>query len=183
MGRQTWVETLITSEIDGPLLGPVIGAASCLPSAARVAIPSNFFDVGMVLRIQATGTIASVPTFAAGTGGYSVLLGGNTVFDGLAVPLVIGASNRAFLLDILLTCRTIGPQASFLGQGTWSSSDLTPGVLSGNGAYTAILPWNSPPTVGGTFDSTFAQQLDLFYTKSVATGSMTVSQYTVQAID
>jgi hypothetical protein len=40
-----------------------------------------------------------------------------------------------------------------------------------------MLPWNSAPAVGNNFDSTASQQVDIFFTQTVATGSLTVHQY------
>jgi hypothetical protein len=183
VSRQRWVETLIAAEISGPTIS-TIGSASCLPAAAKLGIPNNFFDVGTALRILASGTIGSpgIPS-PAGTAGFLVTLGGNTVFDSLAVPLQLNSTNREWNLDILLTCRTIGALANFLGQGIWLSSDMILNPLSSAGQYIAPLPWNSPPTVGGTFDSTLAQQLDLVHVRTAANGSLSLAQYTVQAIN
>jgi hypothetical protein len=183
VSRQSWVETLIAAEIVGPTIS-VIGASSCLPPAARVAIPSNFFDIGMSLRILASGVISSPALPApAGTAQFLVTLGGNTVFDSLAIPLVLGATNRNWNLDILLTCRAIGPAAILIGQGTWLTADIVAAPLATQGQYIALLPWNSPPTTGGTFDSTFAAQLDLVYVRTATNGGMTLEQYSVQAIN
>jgi hypothetical protein len=183
VGRQTWVETLIAAEIGGPSVG-TLGTSSCLPPAARVAIPSNFFDVGMALRIQATGQVTTAAFGSGGTGEFFVTLGGNTVFDSLPIAFGtnLGGPGRNFLLDILLTCRTIGP-ASFMGQGTWINS-VGPGSNGpALGQTIDLLPWNSPPAVGGTFDSTFAAQLDLLFAKTVGTGTLLINEYTVQAIN
>jgi hypothetical protein len=40
-----------------------------------------------------------------------------------------------------------------------------------------MLPWNAAPAVGGNFDATVSNLLDLFFTQTVATGSITLHQF------
>src|SRR5258706_270409 len=102
--------------------------------------------------------------------------------DPLAILLdsVAAHVNVGWLLDLLITCRSIGAGAACLlvGQGTWTSEDIlgTPAAAP-KGSLSAVLPWNTAPTAGNGFDSTIANTLDLFFTQTVATGSMTVFQY------
>jgi hypothetical protein len=86
-------------------------------------------------------------------------------------------------LDLLLTLRAVGASANFMGQGTWTSEDIL-GVpaTAPKGVLSAILPWNSAPAVGGNFSSKTAQQLDLFFTQTAATGSLTVHQYMAELV-
>jgi hypothetical protein len=48
---------------------------------------------------------------------------------------------------------------------------------------TALLPWNAAPAVGATFDSTTSQVVDFFFTQTVATGSMTLHQYSLISLN
>lgn len=182
MSVQSWVQCLTTSQIDGPPI-TAIGAATCLPAACRPTIPNNTFYIGCSLRIQATGRISSVIT-TPGTARFDIRLGGNIVFDSQAILLdtVAAHTNVGWILDIIMTCRAIGngTAANFFGQGRWQCEDIlgTPATAP-KGTLAAMLPWNTAPAVGGGFDSTAANQLDMFFTQTVATGSMTVHQFKV----
>jgi hypothetical protein len=186
MSLQTWQETLISAISDGTAV-TAASATSCIPAAAKITLPNNYFQVGKVLRVAASGRISSVIT-TPGTARYDVRLGGTVVFDGLAVLLdsVAAHTNVGWYLEILLTCRTIGSgtSATLIGQGKWTSEDILGVPASApKGVLTAMLPWNSAPAVGGGFDSTAALTLDLFFTQTVATGSMTVHQYIVESLN
>jgi len=184
MSLQSWQETLITSQVDGAAL-TAAAAATCIPAAAKYTFPPNSFAIGKQYRVKASGRISSVIT-TPGTARYDLRLGGTVIFDSLAILLdtAVAATTVGWLLDILLTCRAIGATANFMGQGLWTSYNIlgTPATPP-KGALSAILPWNSAPAVGGNVDSTTSLQLDMFFTQTVATGSMTVHQYSVQALN
>jgi len=184
MSLQTWQETLISAQVDG---GAVTAAAatSLLPGAAKYTIPANFFEIGKALRLTAAGKISSVVT-TPGTARFDVRLGGTVVFDGLAALLdsVAAHTNVGWWLEILLTCRAIGASANLMGHGKWTSEDLLGVPASApKGVLTAMLPWNSAPAVGSNFDSTTSQQLDLYFTQTVATGSVTLQQFALEALN
>jgi hypothetical protein len=177
-------KTLISAQVDGTAL-TAAAAASCIPAAAKYTIPANTFDtIGKQLLIKATGRISSVIT-TPGTARFDVRLGGTVVFDGLAILLdsVAAHTNVGWVLEILLTLRAVGGSANFMGQGTWTCEDIL-GVpaTAPKGVLTAILPWNSAPAVGSNVDTTTALQLDLQFTQTVATGSLTLHQYMAELI-
>jgi len=183
MSLNKWQETLVNSQVDGSAL-TAAAATSAIPAAAKFTLPTNYFDtIGKKLRIRATGRISSLIT-TPGTARFDVRFGATVVFDGLAVLLdtVAGHTNVGWILDIELTCRAIGATGNLMGQGLWTCEDIL-GVpaTAPKGVLSAILPWNSAPAVGNNFDTTATQQIDLFFTQTVATGSMTVHQYEVIA--
>jgi hypothetical protein len=185
MSRQIWVETLITSEIDGPTL-TAAAAATMLPAAAKFTFPPNFFDIGRSIRITASGRVSTVIT-TPGTLRFDVRLGaGVVVFDSLAIlPDATAAYvTVGWYLDILMTCRAIGTTGNFFGQGKFCCTDIAGQVATPpKGAHTAILPWNSPPAVGGNVDTTISNQLDMFFTQTVATGSLTCHQFALESMN
>lgn len=187
MSLQTWQETLISAQVDGTAL-TAAAAASCLPAAAKFTLPANFFStIGKQLLIKASGRISSVIT-TPGTARFDVRFGANVVFDGLAVLLdsVAAHTNVGWYLEILLTCRALGAttSANLMGQGLWTCEDIL-GVpaTAPKGVLSAMLPWNSAPAVGAGFDSTVSNVVDLFFTQTVATGSMTLHQYSLIALN
>jgi hypothetical protein len=186
MSQQSWVETIVTAQSDGTAV-TAASATSCIPAAAKITFPPNYFYIGRALRIKAAGKISSVIT-TPGTARYDVRIGGTVVFDGLAVLLdsVAAHTNVGWWLEILLTCRAIGSGSSttFMGHGTWTSENIL-GVpaTAPKGVLTAMLPWNSAPAVGTGIDNTTSNTLDLFFTQTVATGSMTLQQYSVESMN
>lgn len=181
MSMQSWYKTLITAQGAGSAL-TAASAASALPAAAKFTLDPNHFQyVGQQLIIKASGKISSVIT-TPGTARFDVRFGGTVVWDGLAILLdtVAGHTNVHWILDLTLTCRAIGTSANLMGIGEWKSEDIL-GVpaTAPKGSLTAMLPWNTAPAVGTNFDSTVAMQVDLFFTQTAATGSMTLEQYSL----
>lgn len=180
MPNQSWSETLITAIGDGPVL-TTAAAASCLPPAAIYTMPAGFLQVRSALRIKASGRISSLIT-TPGTARFDVRMGGTVVFDSQAILLdtVAAHVNVGWVLDLLLTCRTVGngTVATLFGQGTWTCEDIL-GVpaTAPKGVLSAILPWNAAPAAGPGFNSMISNTVDLFFTQTVATGSMTLHQY------
>jgi len=121
-----------------------------------------------------------------GTARFDVGLGGVVAFDSLAIPLnIVAKTNVGWWLEILLTCRTIGQStsATLMGQGFWTSEASIGAPAAAAGAPGSfILPYAVAPAVGTGFDSTSALALDLFFTQTVATGSMTLHQYLLEEI-
>lgn len=186
MSTQTWMETLVTAQVDGTAL-TAAAAASCIPAVAKITLPNNFWYIGRQLLIKASGRISSVIT-TPGTARFDVRIGGVVAFDSLAILLdtVAAHTNVGWMLEILLTCRTIGITAgtTLAGQGLWTCEDIL-GVpaTAPKGVLAAMLPWNSAPAPGTGFDNTLANSLDLFFTQTVATGSLTLHQYSVISVN
>jgi hypothetical protein len=184
MPSQTWGEVLISSQIDGSAL-TAAATASMLPSAAEYVLPANFFkNIGQQLLIKASGRISCAVT-TPGTARYQVMFGATSVFDTTAMNLnIVAKSNVNWYLELLLTARAIGTSANLIGQGYWMSEAVIASPLptvGGSGVFT--LPYNTAAAVGSNFDSTATQQVDVHFTQTVATGSMTCHQYSLVAIN
>lgn len=188
MGTTRWIEPLVTAQSDGATI-TAAAATSCIPTHAKYTLPAQFFDApGKQLEIIASGKISCAVT-TPGTARFDVRFtsaGGGTivVFDGLVVPLsVAGRTNVAWYLHILLTCRAVGgsTSANLIGWGGLTSQATigSPGDTVA-AAGTFALPYNTAPAVGNGFDSTAAQLVDLFFTQTVATGSLTLNQYSLR---
>lgn len=186
MSTQGWNEILHVSIVDGAAV-TALGPTSIIPTASVITLPPGFWVIGKAVRIKATGRISSLIT-TPGTARFDIRLGGTVVFDGLAVLLdtVAAHTNVGWSLEIILTCRAQGNStvANLMGQGTWICEDIL-GVpaTAPKGVLTAILPWNSAPAPGAGFNSTIAQTLDLQFTQTASTGSITVHQYVVEALN
>jgi hypothetical protein len=186
MSYQSWQETLAVGLTDGPTL-VAAAAASCIPTAAKITLPTNFFQIGRVLNIKASGRISSVIT-TPGTARFDVRVGGIVVADSQAILLdtVAAHTNVGWFLELFLTCRSVGngTNGTLFMQGKWACEDLlgTP-ASAPKGVLQALLPWNAAPAVGTGFDTTAANTLDMFFTQTVATGSMTLHQYRVESLN
>jgi hypothetical protein len=187
MSKQSWQEALISTQTDGPTL-TAAAAASCIPAEAKIVLPVSW-SIGKALRISASGRISSVIT-TPGTARFDVRLGtGIVVWDSLAMLLdtVAAHTNVPWRLQIDLVCTAIGssPNALLEGSGEFICEDLlgTPATAP-KGSLTALLPWNTAPgTTGAGFDSTLQNFFDMFFTQTVATGSMTMHRLLVESLN
>jgi len=181
MSSNSWGQTLITAQTAGSAL-TAAAAASCLPPAARFTFPANYLKVGDRFWIRAAGIISCVVT-TPGTARFDIRVGSAVVFDSQAMNLNTTAqTNVPWFLDVELTCRSIGnsTNATFIGQGTWGSPAVvgSPAVTAG-GSGEFYLPVSGGVVVGSGFDSTVSNVFDMFFTQTVATGSMTLQQYSL----
>lgn len=179
MSNQSFCETLITAQSDGAAV-TAAAATTLLPAHALFTLPPNFWQrLGQKIQIKATGRISSLIT-TPGTARFDVRFGATVVFDGLAILLdtVAGHTNVHWELDIELSCRAVGATANLMGFGKWTSEDIL-GVpaTAPKGCLVATLPWNTAPVVGANFNSGVSQQVDLFFTQTAATGSITLHTY------
>ena len=175
--NQAWVVPYASCG-QGPSL-TAAAAASMLGAGAKIATANGYWQVGKRWRIEASGIISSVIT-TPGTARFDLRMGSNVVFDSLAIALdsVAAHVNVGWRLSIDLRCETIGSgtTATLRGQGTWTCEDILGVPASApKGVLSAILPWNTGTTIGGGFDSTAANTVDMFFTQTVATGSMTLN--------
>lgn len=191
MSNQTWVQTLISSQVDSTALTNSTSPTSILPPAARFTVPANYFAVGQVLRLRATGRVS---TFTASPGNitFTFQLGPTSnisVFSSGATALNVTAqTNATWWLDMQLTCRAIGAStsANFIGSANWMTraSLNAPVVGTTTGVGNVMLP-DTAPAVGTGFDSTVANIADLFVTFSVANAANSIQthQYTLESMN
>lgn len=186
MGLQSWMQPLVVSTVDGPTL-TAAAAATCIPPNSVITLPNNYFYIGKQLLVKASGRISSVIT-TPGTARFDVRVGAVIAFDSQAILLdsVAGHTTVGWTMEILLTCRAVGngTATNLMGQGTWTCEDIL-GVpaTAPKGVLVAMLPWNTTPAVGTGFNNVAANTLDMFFTQTAATGSMTVHQYGVYEIN
>ena len=115
-----------------------------------------------------------------GTARFDVRFGSAVVFDSGALNLnIVAKTNVPWWLDIELTVRSIGAStsATILGQGTFTSEAVIASPLPSVGGNGVLNIPVSGVAVGTGFDSTASNFIDLFFTQTVATGSLTLQQY------
>jgi hypothetical protein len=188
MSLQTWQETIVSAVTDGPTL-VAAARASCIPTANRITLPNNFFYPGRILKVMLGGRISCVVT-TPGTARFDVCLGaaGTTiVFDSLALNLnIVAKVTVPFYVEIKLICRVAGATTltTFFPMNSYFTSEAVVGsplpTVGGNGSLQIPV---GTPAVGAGMDNNAASILDVFFTQTVATGSMTVHTYQVDVLN
>jgi hypothetical protein len=188
MSLQTFQETIIASVTDGPVL-TAAARASCIPTANRITLPSSFFYVGRIIKFMLSGRISCVVT-TPGTARFDITMGaaGTTiVFDTLALNLnIVAKTTVPWYFEAKLVCRAVGATTltTFFPMGSYFTSEAVVGsplpTVGGNGSLLAPV---GTPAVGAGMDNNAASILDVFFTQTVATGSMTVHNYQVDVLN
>jgi hypothetical protein len=180
-------ETIVMSATDGPTL-TAAARASCIPTANRIVLPNNFFYIGRAIRITMSGRISCAVT-TPGTARFDICMGsaGTTVvFDTLALNLnIVAKTTVPWSLEVLLVCRAVGTGTSttFFPRGQFVSEAVIGSALPAVGGNGSLLVPVAAPAVGAGMDNTAASALDVFFTQTVATGSMTVHNYQVDVLN
>ncbi len=183
---ETFPRILVNSYGDGTTL-TAAAAATAIPAKDVITLPANYWYIGKMWRLTATGRISSVIT-TPGTARFDLRIGAVVAWDSLAILLdtVAGHTTMPWYLQVLLTCRAVGASTStnLMGQGSWACEDIlgTP-ASSPKGGIVAMLPWNTAPVVGTGFSNVTTNTVDFFFTQTVATGSMTVHQYMIEELN
>ena len=177
-------ETFIESQGDGPVL-TAAAAATCLPAQAKRILESGTLRyIGQQMRVYASGRISCAVT-TPGTARFDVRLGGTVVFDTLAMNLnIVAKTSVHWVLDVLLTVRSVGSAGNLMGQGTWTSEAVIGSAVptvGSSGVFT--VPYATAPAVGGNIDMNAANVFDMFFTQTAVTGSMTLHQLNVSLLN
>ena len=187
MSIQSWQETIVVGTTDGPTL-TAAARASCIPVASRIVLPNSYFYVGKILKVMMHGRISCAVT-TPGTARFDICLGaaGTTiVFDTGAINLnVVAKTTVPWYLEVKLVCRAVGnaTATNFSGWGQFQSEALVGAPLPSVGGNTGLIVPVGVPAVGAGFDNTAASALDVFFTQTVATGSLTVHNFQVDALN
>jgi hypothetical protein len=174
---------LVIGSTDGPTL-TAAAAASCIPVASRIILPTNFWTVGKHLMVKLSGRISNVVT-TPGTARFDFRTGPSgtiVAWDSGALNLnTVAKTNVPFLLELRLTCRAVGTGTgtTLFGLGLFQSESVIGSPANTAGGNGSLLCPVGAPAVGAGFDNTAANAIDMFFTQTVATGSMTVHQYEV----
>ena len=169
---------LLISTTDGPTL-TAAAAASCMPVANRLILPNNYWTIGKQWKVKVQGRISCAVT-TPGTARFDLRTGPSgtiVAFDTGALNLnIVAKTTVPFDLDIDLTCRAVGngTTTSLFGIGKFTSEAVIGSPLPAVGGNGVLMVPVGTPAAGAGFDNTAANAVDLFFTQTVATGSMTV---------
>ena len=186
MSIQGWEETLVSAQVAGPTISTFTAATTLLPTQAIYTLPANYFSIGKTLRMRAAGQISS---FTSGTFTFNASLGSLaspiSVWTPGAITTVVSLTNQTWVLEIELTCRSVGSgtAATIIGIGKITSPILTGGTSAAQ-AMTWLLP-STAPAVGSGFDSTITNVVNLFIACSVsnAANAITLMQYALESLN
>lgn len=187
MGSQFFVDTLVAMQADGAAHGNSVAAASILHASGLRTLEENYYFVGKHLRFRAAGRISNIVT-TPGTIQFFLRHGATNVWASGAIALnVVAKTNVSWILDLDVTCRSIGPgaAATLMGIGELTTESIVGSPLpAAGGAGSLVLP-TSAPAVGAGFDSTAAQAVNLFAQWSIANAgnTLTAHQFTVEALN
>lgn len=174
---------LVIASTDGPTL-TAAAAASCIPVASRLILPNNYWTIGKQLRVKMSGRISCAVT-TPGTARFDLRTGPSgtiVAFDTGALNLnIVAKTTVPWQLDIDLTCRAVGTGTAtqLFGIGRFTSEAVVGAPLPSAGGNGVLMVPVGAPGVGTGFDNTAANAVDMFFTQTVATGSMTVHQYEI----
>lgn len=183
MAQQNWISPLVISSVDGPTL-TAAAAASCIPTPARIILPNNFWYLGKKIRVGFSGRISCAVT-TPGTARFDFRTGPSgtiIAYDSGALNLnVVAKTTVPFLFELDLTCKAVGISTStqLAGLGRFVSEAVVGAPLPSVGGNGVLLCPVGTPTLGTGFDNTLANAIDIFFTQTVATGSLTVHTYEV----
>ena len=174
---------LVIGSTDGPTL-TAAAAATCIPVASRLILPNNYWTIGKQWRVKLMGRISCLIT-TPGTARFDFRTGPSgtiIAFDSGALNLnIIAKISVPWMLDIDITCRSVGTGAgtTLFGNGRFVSEAVVGAPLPSAGGNGVLLCPVGIPAVGTGFDNTAANAVDIFFTQTVATGSLTVHQYEI----
>lgn len=173
-------QTLITTQGDGTAI-TAAAAASCLPGLAKYLYPANYLKLGDVLRASWAGRISCVVT-TPGTARFDIRFGSVVAWDSGALNLNTTAkTNVPFTLDVELYVRAVGASTSttLFGIGKFQSEAVVGSAANTAGGNGSLLCPVGAPAVGTGFDCTTSNIIDSFFTQTVATGSMTLHNFSL----
>lgn len=168
--------TAVASQVDGAALASSTSATSLLPSSAKFTLPANFLSIGTKFRVRAAGRVSTVVT-TPGTLTLDVRFGSVIIATSPAFALnIVAKTNVSWILEWDMTCRAIGgsTSANFMHIGKWTSEAVIGSPVPGTGGSGVLLIPASAPAVGTGFDSTAAQQIDLFGTWSISNAANSI---------
>ncbi len=176
-------ENIVSGATDGPTL-TAAARASCIPTANRIVLPNNFFYIGRRIKFTMAGRISCAVT-TPGTARFDICMGaaGTTiVFDTGALNLnIVAKTTVPWTFEAELTCRAVGASTSttFFPTAYFASEAVIASPLPSVGGNGWLNVPVGTPAVGAGMDNTAASAVDVFFTQTVATGSLTVHNFSI----
>lgn len=188
MSRGYW-ETLFTLPAPGTALTAAARASmtqGTSATSARFTLPPNKLNtLGDMIKLEASGIISCVIT-TPGTARFDLAVATVAKLDTGAMPLnIVARTNVPWKLEMIGTLTTIGTASVLTWAGYWLSEAMINTALqaTGPGPGGTMVPYSGTATgastASGTFDATVSNALDLYFTQTVSSGSVTLQQYMI----
>jgi len=162
--RQTADKTITNTTVETTLFGTGVGS---------LVIPANTFVAGSTIRLRMQGVISS-PKDSAEEVTFKVYLG-NTVLTQMTGNLFQGMEAAALIIDLLITCRSIGSNGTVMPAGAVIIEIRSVG-------YQSLIRLNSsnPISINTTIDNTL--NLTFKWTAAKVANSITTNVSLVESM-
>lgn len=173
-------QVLISTQGNGTAI-TAASATSCLPGLTKYLFPANYLKIGDILRAYWAGRISCVVT-TPGTARFDLRMGSTVIWDSGALNLNTTAkTNVPFLLELELYIRSVdaGTGTTALGIGRFQSEAVVGSAANTAGGNGSLLCPVGAPAVGSGWDCTTSNIIDSYFTQTVATGSMTLHNFSL----
>jgi hypothetical protein len=188
MSRQTFQETIAYQKEAGTLFNTYTTAKTVIPQTSLVKLPTNYLDLGRVLRTRVWGALSNIVT-TPGTVTFQIMLGSIVVWT--SGPIQLNATAHTLLpfwLDIIWRVSVVGTSttAKIIGGGILQGIHFTLTAAQVDAVNTAGafgVPATAPAN-GTGFDSTIENILDFWVGFSIndAGNGVQVQNYLVESL-
>ena len=187
MSSQTWIQCVSAAPGAGSAI--TSGAAATLLTAATAAgaavytFPANFFYyVGQKFRAKAWGILTTSSTGQNLT--LSLVFGTGPTIVATTSAMALKATavtNVPWELEFTCTMRAIAGSAS---NNIYSGHFLSEALLGSTSFASGVTGWNLLPTaVSSNWDNTIIEKADLYATLSNTSDSITLQDYSLEAMN
>lgn len=196
MAQGFW-QTLVTLAAPGTAVTAAARTsmtAGTTSTAGRFTLPGNAIKyTGDMIKLEARGIISCVVT-TPGTARFDLAYGttlGTALFDTTAMPLnIVARTSVPWRLEMVATCTVPGVTSSWVWDGEWISEAMINTALQATGPgpggtrvpYSGTATGASNVVSGSAFNTTVSNILDLNFTQTVATGSITLQQMSLSLL-
>lgn len=180
MSNYSAMQVLVSSIGDGSAL-TAAAAASCLHGMCKYPYPGCNLKVGDILLARWAGRISCAVT-TPGTARFDMRMGSTVIWDSGALNLnIVAKTNVPFDLEVPLFIRAVGSgsASTALGIGKFTSEAVIGSVANTAGGNGVLLCPVGAPVVGSGWDGSITNAFDSFFTQTVATGSMTLHNFSL----
>jgi hypothetical protein len=192
---QGFVNTLVTLQAAGTAITAATRTSMTVGSTqGRFTIPANMIkQPGDQIRLDARGIISCVVT-TPGTARFDFAFGttlGTALFDTQAMPLnIVARTSVPWRLEIVATATAVGTTSSWLWDGEWLSEAMINTALQATGPgpggtrvpYSGTATGASNVVTASGFNTTVSNIIDLNFTQTVTTGSITLQQMSLSLL-
>ncbi len=196
MSQGFW-QTLVTLPAPGTAITAAARTsmtAGTNATAGRFTLPGNAIKyIGDMIRLEARGIISCVVT-TPGTALFDLAYGttlGTALFSTGAIPLnVVARTSVPWKLELVATCTQVGTASSWVWDGDFISEAVVNTALqaTGPGPGGTRVPYSGTATGASNvvsssgFNTTVSNIMDLNFTQTVATGSITLQQMSLSLL-